>query len=95
MTAGTSSLIRINATRQTAWQLAFMTDAEHLTDAEYLLDRAARLRDLARRARHPQHRCYLVWRAAEAALMAETLEGTAKARPDEVEADTGGLVKAC
>jgi hypothetical protein len=37
----------------------------------------------------------LVWRAAEAALMAETLEGTAKARPDEVEADTGGLVKAC
>ncbi len=94
MTAGTSSLIRINATRQTAWQLAFMTDAHTLPTPNTCW--IAPLGYLTwPGARHPEHRCYLVWRAAEAALMAETLEGTAKARPDEVEADTGGLVKAC
>jgi hypothetical protein len=66
-----------------------------MTDAEYLLDRTVSLRDLARRVRHPERRCYLVWRAAEAAILAETLERTAKAQPDEAKADTGGLTKAC
>jgi hypothetical protein len=66
-----------------------------MTDAEYLLDRADRLRELARRARHPEHRRYLVCRAAEAALLAETLERTATAQPHEIEADTGGVAKAC
>jgi hypothetical protein len=66
-----------------------------MTDAEYLLDRTVPLRDLARRLRHPERRCYLVWRAAEAAILAETLERTAMAKPDEAEADTGGLAKAC
>jgi hypothetical protein len=66
-----------------------------MTDVEYLLDRTVPVRDLARRVRHPEHGRYLVWRAAEAALLAETLERTAKAQLDKVEADTGGLAKAC
>jgi hypothetical protein len=66
-----------------------------MTDAEYLLDRTAWLHELARRARHPEHRRYLVWRAAQAALLAETPEHAAKAKPDRAGTDTSGLVKPC
>jgi hypothetical protein len=66
-----------------------------MTDAEYLLDRTVRLRDSARRARHPEDKRYLVCRAAEAALLAEMLESTAVATSDEAKVDATGRPKAC
>ena len=61
-----------------------------MIDAEYLLGRAARLHDLARRARNPADRRYLMWRAAEAALLAETMERVMETKPDEAKENPGG-----
>jgi hypothetical protein len=82
-------MICINAVRHTPRQVPCMTDLE------YLRDRSARLHDLARRAHHREHLRYLVWRAAEAANLAEALEQAAKAKPDEAGGDAGGLERAC
>jgi hypothetical protein len=69
-------------------------DASHdaagsANEVEYLLNRAARLRDLATRARNPEHKRYLVRHAAEVACLAETLEWVAKAKPVEAGLDAG------
>ena len=58
-----------------------------MTTAEYQRDRASRLCDLARRASDPEHRRYLLGRAAEAARHAETLEREAVAKPDKAASD--------
>jgi hypothetical protein len=42
--------------------------------ADYLRARAIRLRELASRASHPEHECYLLWRAAADDYQADQLE---------------------
>ena len=70
-------------------QCSVLPDAplSRMTTAEYQRDRASRLCDLARRASDPEHRRYLLGRAAEAARQAETLEREAVAKPDKAASD--------